>query len=69
MKASLGSLDFITSCYKSGTKSKEIKEAANTSSYGSEFVHAALAVDGKVGLKFYKSARLLILYVFSMARY
>lgn len=50
LKASLGSLDFITSCYKSETKSKEIKEAASTSSYGSEFVHAALAVDGKVTL-------------------
>ncbi|XP_038900941.1 probable cadmium/zinc-transporting ATPase HMA1, chloroplastic isoform X1 [Benincasa hispida] len=50
LKASLGSLDFITSCYQSESKSREIKEAANTSSYGSEFVHAALAVDGKVTL-------------------
>ncbi|KAG6605188.1 putative cadmium/zinc-transporting ATPase HMA1, chloroplastic, partial [Cucurbita argyrosperma subsp. sororia] len=50
LKASLGSLDFITSLYKSDTKSKKIKEAASTSSYGSEFVHAALAVDGKVTL-------------------
>lgn len=50
LKASLGSLDFITSLYESDTKSKKIKEAASTSSYGSEFVHAALAVDGKVTL-------------------
>lgn len=48
MKASLGSVDFITSFCKSEDESKKIKEAVNASSYGSEFVHAALAVNQKV---------------------
>lgn len=48
LKASLGSVDFITSFCQSEDESKKIKEAVNTSSYGSEFVHAALSVNHKV---------------------
>lgn len=48
MKATLGSIDFITSFFQSEDESKEIKEAINTSSYGSEFVHAALSINKKV---------------------
>lgn len=47
-KASLGSVDFITSFCKSENESRKIKEAVRASSYGSEFVHAALSVDQKV---------------------
>ncbi|XP_028764106.1 probable cadmium/zinc-transporting ATPase HMA1, chloroplastic isoform X2 [Neltuma alba] len=50
LKASLGSVDFITSLCQSEVESKRIKEAVNASSYGSEFVHAALSVDKKVTL-------------------
>ena len=48
MQASLGSVDFITSFCKSEDESKKIKDAVNASSYGSEFVHAALSVNEKV---------------------
>lgn len=48
MKASLGSIDFITSFCKSEDELEKIKEAVNTSSYGSEYVHAALSVNQKV---------------------
>lgn len=48
MKASLGSIDFITSLCQSEDESEKIKEAVNTSSYGSEYVHAALSVNQKV---------------------
>lgn len=48
MKASLGSVDFVTSFCKSEDESKKIKDAVNASSYGSEFVHAALSVNQKV---------------------
>ncbi|XP_059456013.1 probable cadmium/zinc-transporting ATPase HMA1, chloroplastic [Corylus avellana] len=50
LKASLGSVDFITSFCKSEDESKKIKDAVNASSYGSEFVHAALSVNQKVTL-------------------
>ncbi|XP_020974579.1 probable cadmium/zinc-transporting ATPase HMA1, chloroplastic isoform X2 [Arachis ipaensis] len=50
LKASLGSVDFITSFCHSEEESEKIKEAVNTSSYGSEFVHAALSVNKKVTL-------------------
>ncbi|XP_075656005.1 putative cadmium/zinc-transporting ATPase HMA1, chloroplastic [Castanea sativa] len=50
LKASLGSVDFITSFCKSEDESKKIKDAVNASSYGSEFVHAALSVNEKVTL-------------------
>ncbi|CAK9315666.1 unnamed protein product [Citrullus colocynthis] len=49
-KASLGSVDFITSFCKSENESRKIKDAVRASSYGSEFVHAALSVDQKVTL-------------------
>lgn len=45
-KASLGSVDFITSLCKS-EESEKIKEAVNASSYGKDFVRAALSVDKK----------------------
>ncbi|XP_015890260.3 probable cadmium/zinc-transporting ATPase HMA1, chloroplastic [Ziziphus jujuba] len=48
-KASLGSVDFITSLCKS-EESEKIKEAVNASSYGGEFVRAALSVNKKVTL-------------------
>lgn len=48
MKASLGSIDFITSFCQSEDELKKIKEAINASSYGSEFVHAALSINKKV---------------------
>ncbi|KAG5040339.1 hypothetical protein JHK82_012460 [Glycine max] len=48
LKASLGSIDFITSFCQSEVESEKIKEAVNTSSYGSEYVHAALSVNQKV---------------------
>ncbi|MED6211264.1 putative cadmium/zinc-transporting ATPase hma1, chloroplastic [Stylosanthes scabra] len=50
LQASLGSVDFITSFCQSEEESDKIKEAVNTSSYGSEFVHAALSVNKKVTL-------------------
>ncbi|KAF7828680.1 putative cadmium/zinc-transporting ATPase HMA1, chloroplastic [Senna tora] len=50
LKASLGSVDFITSFCQSEDESKRIKEAVNASSYGGEFVHAALSVNEKVTL-------------------
>ncbi|KAJ6740386.1 putative CADMIUM/ZINC-TRANSPORTING ATPASE HMA1 [Salix purpurea] len=50
LKASLGSVEFITSLRNSEDESRKIKEAVNASSYGSDFVHAALSVDEKVTL-------------------
>ncbi|CAI8609318.1 unnamed protein product [Vicia faba] len=50
LKASLGSIDFITSFCQSDDESKKIKEAINSSPYGSEFVHAALQINRKVTL-------------------
>ncbi|XP_037497092.1 probable cadmium/zinc-transporting ATPase HMA1, chloroplastic isoform X2 [Jatropha curcas] len=50
LKASLGSVEFITSRCKSEAESRKIKEAVNASSYGSDLVHAALSVDEKVTL-------------------
>lgn len=50
LKASLGSVEFITSLRNSEDESRKIKEAVNASSYGSDFVHAALSVDEKVRL-------------------
>ena len=48
LRASLGSVDFITSRCKSEDDSKNIEDAVNASSYGSEFVRAALSVNEKV---------------------
>ncbi|XP_050364118.1 probable cadmium/zinc-transporting ATPase HMA1, chloroplastic [Argentina anserina] len=50
LKASLGSVDFITSQCISEDASKKIKEAVDASSYGTDFVRAALSVNEKVTL-------------------
>ncbi|KAM2967096.1 hypothetical protein FF1_027398 [Malus domestica] len=50
LKASLGSVDFITSLCRSKDASEKIKEAVSASSYGTEFVRAALSVNEKVTL-------------------
>lgn len=47
MKASLGSVEFITSLFNSEDESKKIVEAVSSSSHGSDFVHAALSVNNK----------------------
>ncbi|KAL2455321.1 putative cadmium/zinc-transporting ATPase HMA1 [Abeliophyllum distichum] len=47
MKASLGSVEYITSLLQSDDESKKIKEAVSTSSYGEDFVRAALSVNNK----------------------
>lgn len=47
LRASLGSVDFITSRCKSKFDSEKIKDAVDASSYGSEFVRAALSVNEK----------------------
>ncbi|XP_044483471.1 probable cadmium/zinc-transporting ATPase HMA1, chloroplastic isoform X2 [Mangifera indica] len=49
-KASLGSVEFITSLCKSEVESRKIKEAVDGSSYGRNCVHAALSVNQKVTL-------------------
>ncbi|KAK6237700.1 hypothetical protein QUC31_003169 [Theobroma cacao] len=50
LKASLGSVEFITSLCKSEDESRKIRAAVNASTYGSDFVHAALSVNEKVTL-------------------
>lgn len=50
MKASLGSIEFVTSFCKSKDELKQIKEAVSASSYGRDLVHAALSVNKKVSL-------------------
>lgn len=50
LKATLGSVDFITSQFKSDVDSRKILEAVNASSHGRNFVHAALSVNEKVTL-------------------
>ncbi|VFQ70343.1 unnamed protein product [Cuscuta campestris] len=47
MKASLGSIEYITSLYQSEDESSKIKEAVRTSVYGVDFVRAALSVNNK----------------------
>jgi len=44
----LGSVDYIASVCKSEDESRKIKEALTTSTYGDDFVHAALVVNEKV---------------------
>lgn len=46
-EASIGSLEYISSLFRSG-ESEQIKRAAKSSAYGTEFVQAALSVDKKV---------------------
>ncbi|GAB2279616.1 Probable cadmium/zinc-transporting ATPase hma1, chloroplastic [Dionaea muscipula] len=50
MKATLGSIDYIASLFKTEDESRKIREAVSTSIYGNEFVHAALSVNQKVTL-------------------
>ncbi|XP_068657346.1 probable cadmium/zinc-transporting ATPase HMA1, chloroplastic isoform X2 [Aristolochia californica] len=50
LKASLGSVDYIASQCNSEAESEKIKEAVGTSTYGRDFVHAALSVNRKVTL-------------------
>ncbi|KFK32755.1 hypothetical protein AALP_AA6G284800 [Arabis alpina] len=49
-KASLGSVEFITSLFKSQEESRKIKDAVNSSLYGKDLVHAVLSLDQKVTL-------------------
>ncbi|CAA7040751.1 unnamed protein product [Microthlaspi erraticum] len=49
-KASLGSVEFITSLFESQDESRKIKDAVNSSLYGNDFVHAVLSLDQKVTL-------------------
>ncbi|KAI4326057.1 hypothetical protein MLD38_031409 [Melastoma candidum] len=49
-KASLGSVEFITSTYKAEDELKKIKDAVSASAYGRDLVHAALSVNKKVSL-------------------
>ncbi|KAL1564188.1 putative cadmium/zinc-transporting ATPase hma1, chloroplastic [Salvia divinorum] len=50
LKASIGSVEYITSLFTSDDESRKVKEAVNTSSYGGGFVRAALSVNNKVTL-------------------
>ncbi|KAK4771857.1 hypothetical protein SAY86_013632 [Trapa natans] len=50
LKASLGSVEFVTSFCKSEDELKKIKEAVSTSPYGRDLVHAALSVNKKITL-------------------
>nr|AXF37548.1 chloroplast heavy metal ATPase 1 [Sedum plumbizincicola] len=50
LRASLGSVDYITSLCQSKVESEKIKRAVDASSYGKGFVHAALSVNDKVSL-------------------
>lgn len=47
MKASLGSVEYITSQFISKAESQKINEAVIRSSYGTDLVRAALAVNNK----------------------
>ncbi|KAK8456035.1 hypothetical protein SEVIR_4G265200v4 [Setaria viridis] len=49
-EASIGSVDYISSLYRSNGESEQIKQAVKGSAYGPEFVQAALSVDKKVTL-------------------
>lgn len=50
LKVMLGSVEYIASLCKNEDESRKIKEAVSTSTYGDDFVHAALAVNEKVTL-------------------
>ncbi|KAK1611957.1 hypothetical protein QYE76_035630 [Lolium multiflorum] len=49
-KASIGSVEYISSLYRSNGESEQIKQAVKCSAFGPEFVQAALSVDKKVTL-------------------
>lgn len=46
-KAFLGSVEYITSLFHSEDESRRVKEAVSTSSFGGDFVHAALSVNNQ----------------------
>lgn len=52
MRASLGSVEYITSLYERGDELRKVQEAVRTSSYGKDFVHAALSVNDKKVISF-----------------
>ncbi|KAG8074825.1 hypothetical protein GUJ93_ZPchr0006g41047 [Zizania palustris] len=49
-KASIGSVEYISSLYRSSGESEQLKEAVKASAFGPDFVQAALSVDKKVTL-------------------
>lgn len=50
LKATLGSLEYISSLFRNEFESRKIKEAASASPYGQDLVHAVLSVNNKVTL-------------------
>ncbi|KAK4488414.1 hypothetical protein RD792_004177 [Penstemon davidsonii] len=50
LKATIGSVEYITSLFQSDDESRKIKQAVSTSFYGDDFVRAALSVNNKVTL-------------------
>ncbi|KAL3833295.1 hypothetical protein ACJIZ3_008031 [Penstemon smallii] len=50
LKATMGSVEYITSLFQSDDDSRKIKQAVSSSFYGDDFVHAALSVNNKVTL-------------------
>ncbi|KAL3633967.1 putative cadmium/zinc-transporting ATPase hma1, chloroplastic [Castilleja foliolosa] len=50
LKASIGSVEYITSLFTSDDESEKIKQAVSSSFYGDDFVRAALSVNNKVTL-------------------
>ncbi|XP_075090624.1 putative cadmium/zinc-transporting ATPase HMA1, chloroplastic isoform X2 [Nicotiana tabacum] len=46
-KAFLGSVEYITSLFHSEDESRRVQEAVSTSSFGGDFVHAALSVNNQ----------------------
>lgn len=47
MKASLGSVEYVASLFKSDDESRKIKEAVTTSAYGTDLVCAALSINNR----------------------
>ncbi|XP_051140944.1 probable cadmium/zinc-transporting ATPase HMA1, chloroplastic [Andrographis paniculata] len=47
LKASIGSVEYITSLFASNDESKKVQDAVSTSSHGRDFVRAALSVNNK----------------------
>ncbi|KAH9605560.1 hypothetical protein KSS87_014736 [Heliosperma pusillum] len=50
LKATLGSVDYIASLFKNEDESRKIMNAVSSSTFGNDFVHAALSVNEKVTL-------------------
>lgn len=61
MRASLGSVEYITSLYQCEDELRKIQEAVHTSSYGKDFVHAALSVNDKKVIAFSLYTRKIML--------